>query len=223
MKNLKDWESEVEKAMREAMEQGKFDNLKGKGKPQDLSVNPYLNPADEMAFKMLQDAGYAPDWIEDDKAVRAEIEKARATLARAWAYRRERLTTLALQTGPIAEAERARLEESWRKAQSNFAEQVAALNRRIRDYNLKAPSSTLHRLPLRVDEEIRRIQEAQGATEEASAEQRLAEGVRQIVSARERTPRSPRWDAAWKRTLFHLNERLRRLRQGGKGNEPPLP
>jgi len=62
-----------------------------------------------MAFNMLQDAGYAPDWIEDGKALRAEIEKARATLARAWAYRRERLTTLALQTGPIAEAERARL------------------------------------------------------------------------------------------------------------------
>jgi len=37
MKNLKDWESEVEKAIREAMEQGKLDNLKGKGKPQDLS------------------------------------------------------------------------------------------------------------------------------------------------------------------------------------------
>ncbi len=213
MKNLTDWESEIEKAIREAMEEGKFDNLKGKGKPQDLSINPYLNPADEMAFKMLQDAGYAPDWIEDDKALRAEIEKARASLARAWAYRRERLATLARQTGPVAEAERARLEESWQKAQSDFAEQVAVLNRRIRDYNLKAPSPVLHRLPLRVDEEIKRVQGAQEVTaEEASAEQRLADGVRQIVSARERTPRSPRWDAAWKRTLFRFNERLRALR-----------
>ena len=139
MKNLKDWESEVEKAIREAMEQGKLDNLK------------------------------------------------------------------------------------WQKAQSDFAEQVAALNRHIRDHNLKAPSPTLPRLPLRVNEEVRRIQEAQGATEEANAEQCLAEGVRQIVSARERTPRSPRWDAAWKRTLFRLNERLRRLRQGGQGNDAPLP
>lgn len=51
--------------------------------------------------------------------------------------------------------------------------------------------------------------------EQEAKRERLAEGVRQIVSARERTPRSPRWDAAWKRTLFRLNEKLRRLRQGG--------
>jgi hypothetical protein len=211
VKSLKDWESESEKAIREAMEQGKFDNLKGKGKPQDLSVNPYIDPADELAFRMLQDAGYAPEWVEDDKALRAEIEKARAGLARAWAYRRERLAVVS----PQAEAERARLDGLWQKAQNDFAGQVAALNRRIRDYNLKAPAPHLHRLLLRVDEEVKRVQEAPAPEQEPAAgeEQRLADGVRQIVSARERTPRSPRWDAAWKRTLFHFNDRLRDLRK----------
>ncbi|MCC7353830.1 MAG: DUF1992 domain-containing protein [Anaerolineae bacterium] len=214
MKSLRDWESEIDKSIREAMEQGKFDNLPGKGKPQDLSVNPHMDSADEAAFQMLQDAGYAPDWIEDDKALRAETEKARAALARAWAYRRERLAAMASQAGPEADAERARLEDSWQRAQSNFAEQVAALNRRIRDYNLKAPSSSLHRLLLRVDEEIRRAQETQAAAQEKPNEEKhLADGVRQIVSTRERTPRSPRWDAAWKRTLFRFNERLRELRK----------
>ena len=42
---------------------------------------------------------------------------------------------------------------------------------------------------------------------EASEMERLEEGVKQIVSSRERTPRSPRWHRAWWRTLVRYNRR----------------
>ena len=38
---MKRWESLVDQKIREAMEQGEFDNLAGAGQPIDLSENPY--------------------------------------------------------------------------------------------------------------------------------------------------------------------------------------
>jgi hypothetical protein len=40
----------------------------------------------------------------------------------------------------------------------------------------------------------------------------LEAGVEQIVVTRERTPRDPRWQRAWWRTLLRYNDRLSRLR-----------
>lgn len=41
----------------------------------------------------------------------------------------------------------------------------------------------------------------------------LGDSVRQIITARERTPRNPRWSAAWWRTMTRFNSRLAALRQ----------
>ena len=68
-KSPRDWESWLDQQIREAQESGKFDNLPGKGKPLNLVPNPYAQDR-ELAFKVLKDAGYAPDWIELDKAIR---------------------------------------------------------------------------------------------------------------------------------------------------------
>lgn len=37
----KDWESWIDQAIREAQERGEFDDLPGRGKPLDLTPNPY--------------------------------------------------------------------------------------------------------------------------------------------------------------------------------------
>ena len=78
--NPRDWEKWIDQQIREAQERGEFDNLPGKGKPLDLTPNPYAREQ-ELAFKILKDAGYAPDWIELDKAIRGRLDRARATLA----------------------------------------------------------------------------------------------------------------------------------------------
>jgi hypothetical protein len=48
---------------------------------------------------------------------------------------------------------------------------------------------------------------------EQQEEESLREGVRRIVTSRERTPRDPRWQRAWWETLLRYNRRLTRLRQ----------
>jgi DnaJ family protein C protein 28 len=65
----RDWESWIDQQIREAQERGEFDDLPGKGRPLDLTPNPYAQDQ-ELAFKILKDAGYAPEWIEMDKAIR---------------------------------------------------------------------------------------------------------------------------------------------------------
>src|SRR5437667_4868499 len=76
------WESLVDQKIREAMEQGEFDNLAGKGEPIDLSENPYEDPDWRTAHRLLRNAGFAPSWIEERKDIDAELETARIVLAR---------------------------------------------------------------------------------------------------------------------------------------------
>ena len=46
-------------------------------------------------------------------------------------------------------------------------------------------------------------------TEPRTKREQMGESVRLIVTARERTPRSPRWASAWRRTLFRYLAALR--------------
>ena len=50
----------VERLIQEAMENGEFDNLPGKGKPLRLDENPYLEPGQELGFSLLKRNGLAP-------------------------------------------------------------------------------------------------------------------------------------------------------------------
>ena len=93
-RDQEDWENWIDQQIREAQERGEFDELPGAGKPLNLTPNPYAQDR-ELAFKILKDAGYAPDWIELDKAIRGQLERARTVLSRRWAWRRARLDELA--------------------------------------------------------------------------------------------------------------------------------
>lgn len=65
------YENWLEQSIREAQQRGEFDNLKGQGKPQDLTVD--HNAGDwENGFRILKNNGMAPAWIEADKEIRAE-------------------------------------------------------------------------------------------------------------------------------------------------------
>jgi hypothetical protein len=70
-----DWESWVEQQIREAQGRGAFDNLPGRGQSLALTPNPYAKEQ-EMAFKILKDAGFAPEWIELGKVIRTRLESA---------------------------------------------------------------------------------------------------------------------------------------------------
>ena len=155
-KNPRDWEKWIDQQIREAQERGEFDNLPGKGKPLDLTPNPYAKEQ-ELAFKILKDAGYAPEWIELDKAIRGRLDRARTTLARRWAWYQSRLGELASRSDRWAQAERERSLAGWEKAIVDFEVEITALNGEIGELNLKVPSPRFQRSKVNVAREIARI------------------------------------------------------------------
>jgi len=143
-KRSRDWESWIDQEIREAQESGKFDNLPGRGKPIDLTPNPFAQ-GQELAFKILKDAGYAPEWIELDKAIRLKLERARAALLRRWEGREARWHELADRSDSWTAAERRRILAGWRDAVAEFEEKLVDINRDIAELNLKAPTAAFNR------------------------------------------------------------------------------
>ena len=144
------WESLIDQKIREAMEQGEFDNLPGKGKPVDTSENPFEDPEMRLAHRMLRNAGFAPSWIEERKDIDSEFEIARNQLSRVW-------TVLHSARGTDNESG-ARVR--WGKALTSFRKQAAELNRRILAWNLKVPAAGFQRKMIDAEREIELICEA---------------------------------------------------------------
>ncbi len=68
----------AERKIREAIEEGAFDHLEGAGKPLDLSENPFEDPSDRMAHRLLKNNGFAPAWMEEAREIEAESRRLRA-------------------------------------------------------------------------------------------------------------------------------------------------
>jgi len=72
------WRLIAERKIREAIEEGVFEKLDGTGEPLDLEENPYEDPAQRMAHRILRNNGFAPDWIQEGKEIDLEIRRLRA-------------------------------------------------------------------------------------------------------------------------------------------------
>jgi DnaJ family protein C protein 28 len=154
----KNWASWIDQQIRSAQEQGAFDDLPGRGQPLDLTPNPYAADQ-ELAFKILKDAGYAPEWIELDKAIRAKLDRSRRELGRRWTWRNARLDELAGKSDRWAGAERERVQDSWHSAVDAFGREVADINRDVADLNLKVPSTLFQRHTVDAAAEVGRLKD----------------------------------------------------------------
>lgn len=76
------WESLVERLIREAQDEGRFDRLPGHGRPLPLEVDVHAGEL-ALAHHLLRNAGVAPPWIEADKDVRRMRDGIEAVLRRA--------------------------------------------------------------------------------------------------------------------------------------------
>jgi hypothetical protein len=137
-------ESLAEKRLREAIENGEFDDLPGKGEPIDLRENPFEDPDLRTVHRLLRNAGFAPAWIEERKDIDAELAAAQTKLSRAWAL-----------FGPGGKAPS---EAEWERSVKEFREQVVELQQRIRIYNLKAPAVVFHRKHIDIEKILESIQ-----------------------------------------------------------------
>ncbi len=136
----------IEEHLRKAMQEGKFNDLPGKGQPLHMEeVNPHADPEWELAYRMLKEAGYSLPWIESLREIEVSLESARADLRLAWeCFQLEQSQSQLTTSASI----------NWERSQSAFREQIIELNKRIREVNLQVPLSRFQRLVLNADQEL---------------------------------------------------------------------
>jgi hypothetical protein len=108
----------ADRKIQEAMEEGAFDNLSGRGRPLPLDDDPFEDPSLRMAHRLLRNNGFAPAWIEESKDIEAAITRLRT------------------------DRERGRL------GADEFRREAEVMNRRILSFNLRAPSAAVHKRPI---------------------------------------------------------------------------
>jgi DnaJ homolog subfamily C member 28 len=139
----------IEEHLRKAIDEGKFDNLPGKGKPIRLDeTNPHADPEWELAYHMLKEAGYTLPWIETIREIEADIASARQDLQRAWDWQQAALSEH--RPAVFIQAE-------WERALAAFKDKLSGLNKRIRDYNLQVPNARFQRPTLSLEGEVGKI------------------------------------------------------------------
>jgi hypothetical protein len=135
-------ETLIERQIRQAMEEGKFDNLPHQGKPLPNDENPHAGEWG-LAFRVLRNAGFAPPWIEADKEVRALLARRDAILAR-------------------AASGQAPSESAWRRDRLALEQLVSDVNAGIARVNAEAPTTRQPGQPLALSDELSRYDEACG-------------------------------------------------------------
>jgi DnaJ family protein C protein 28 len=135
----------AEEQIRRAIEEGKFDNLPGKGKPLRLDQNPFEDPEWRLANHVLRTSGFSLPWIEKRGEIETLIHSARASLKRSAEWRQQ-----ATKQGLPADL----ITAEWNKAAGLFREQAVEINRLIISYNLEVPSSQLQIPQLSIEREL---------------------------------------------------------------------
>lgn len=147
---MEEWRDLVSKRIEEAMRRGEFDNLSGRGKPVNVSREPFVPEDQQMAFKLLQNNNLTPDWIAERKEVLKAVEGFRAKVAAVAGQARVQCEAAA------DDARRHAVSMTWLRWIAAWEAEIVELNRRINTLNLRQPSIHLEVFKLRLDEELRR-------------------------------------------------------------------
>lgn len=135
----------IEELIQRAIEEGKFDDLPGKGKPLHLEENPYEDPDWRAAFRILRNSGFTLPWIETRKEIDQAHQAALHDLQRTWEW---------YQTESRSDGSVGLAAIEWESAKSVFHNRLVDINNLIRKYNLDVPSPTLQLPILKPEREI---------------------------------------------------------------------
>lgn len=131
-------EALIDRQIREAMEEGGWDELPFRGERLPLEDDALAGDR-ALGFRMLRGAGFAPPWIEFDKDARRAIAARDALLASARG--------------------RGDLGRGWRREE--LTRIVGEANRAIAALNVEAPSDRQHRRPLDLAAELAALDAAE--------------------------------------------------------------
>lgn len=133
----------TDEIIQRAMDEGAFDNLPGKGKPLKLDENPHEAEEWRTAYRVLRSSGHSLPWIEMRKEIEEAVDQALSDARSAW------------QSGS---------QEFWQAHLEIFQQRIEALNQRIFQYNLMAPSPQFHRQLLQLKREVEKVQGQNAST-----------------------------------------------------------
>src|SRR3954453_12004702 len=128
----------AERRIRDAIEAGEFDNLKGMGKPLSTDdENPYVPEDMRVAFKVLQNSGYAPDWMTLAQDIEGDLERLRASADHHFRRLREQLNDISADTHAITRlrSEVQRLKNLHKRAAAQHRQAIIEINRKINTFN----------------------------------------------------------------------------------------
>lgn len=129
------WQTVVEQRIQQGMGAGVFDNLPGVGKPLNLWDDAFVPEEMRMAFRLLRSNDLAPLWVQVNREIQEDLRRMR----RVREYAEERWHKLSVTQRDAV--------------RDDYERKIGALNTKILNYNLLAPSSSVH-LPLLLADEL---------------------------------------------------------------------
>ncbi len=134
----------VEDQIQKAQQDGKFDNLRGQGKP-------FTHLDTDAVEQLVKEQGFRPHFVELDAEIRAKTEIARQAVRRTYEWVRQ-----ARSGGSV---DRQYAQDEWRKALRIFDERLAEINKLIKTFNLELPEALRQsqKFPLKRDEELQKM------------------------------------------------------------------
>lgn len=145
-----------ERRIQEAIDAGAFDNLEGAGKPLKLDDNPFVPEEMRVAFKVLQNSGFAPDWIVLSQHIDDDIQRLRHTADRHFVYLRRRLNEVSGNPYAVKRlrTEVERLKNEHKRAAKQHSLVIEEINRKISSFNQMVPIGSLLKVPLSLSVEM---------------------------------------------------------------------
>lgn len=136
----------ADRKIEEAMQEGKFDDLPGKGKPLPLDEEWFAPPELRPAIRLLKSAGVLPDWLERAR----EIERLREDARRLW--------RIAEREYPQARQLSVERFTAWRDGSwQGILAVMQRVNSLILTYNCTAPANAHPQIPFQIESERERF------------------------------------------------------------------
>ena len=135
---------DIEDQIQKAQQDGKFDKLRGQGKP--------FTHLDTNALEQLvKEQGFRPHFVELDAEIRARIEIAQQAVRRTYEW--------VMQARGGGSVDRHYAQVEWRKALHIFDQRLAEINELIQTFNLELPEPLRQsqKFPLKRNEELQKM------------------------------------------------------------------
>ncbi|MEA2574445.1 MAG: DnaJ subfamily er 28 [Chloroflexia bacterium] len=150
----------AERRIQEGIEAGAFSNLEGEGKPLQIEDNPFVPKELRAAFKVLENSGYAPDWMTVAQEIDADLATIRQRADDHFAFLKARLAQIGSDPYAVKRLrmEVDRLKAQHQRASAQHSAAIVELNKRIALFNQMVPISSILKVPISLELEMERYE-----------------------------------------------------------------